>query len=482
MPRTYHRVVRAGSLIRADDLRQVRDFVDDDMSQLPPDLRYDFQWAPSAIQAETIIPAKYLTDLRDAIEVLWDYKSRPPLPFWTSGVTPGGASNSRPPTIIRASDVNDLRYWLDVYEANHPHGIGLDTLSCDPSTNGRPVISTAWVTNIYDLRKEDSPLLVRCDIKGPRNGPGEPPGSASFTTDDYDGYKLAFDRFGVRSIPIFAVLTRQFYQPDGILPSAPLTSNFSNSYIDGFADAAHEFATRMSGRGVQGYIIWNEPNYTQEPLDEEHFAALMYQSYQRLKSLAEVYWGGVIFGEAPSSNPDAADQNALWYIGGRYDQNTGALISRGIYDWLIHWKKAGADSEGSYGPWPWTGVNAHVHHDRTENNVNNNLGRLNEETGITGLKGIQDKYGDKSIMIIGEWGIQIGPGSGNPASGMSNVFPFLKKWAEYCFYHSHHVIRPQFPEWGIVRYAVEAPACPNGTCVTSFIQPYYNAFDALAGL
>ncbi|MFN8637442.1 MAG: hypothetical protein U0893_26620 [Chloroflexota bacterium] len=478
MPRTYHRVLRTGSLIRADDLRQVRDFVDQDMSQLPPDLRYQFAWPPSAIQAGTPIQARYLTDMRDAIQVLWNYKSRPPLPGWTSGTTPGGPSNSRTPTIIRASDVNDLRFWLAVYEANHPHGIGLDTLSCDPSQSGRPEISQGWVDNIHALRTASPPLLVRCDVRGP----GSPPGSANFSADDYDGYKRAFDKFkgttSGQNIPVFALLTRQFHQPAGLNPSEGLgPTTFSNAYIDSFVNAAHAFATQMSGHGVQGYIIWNEPNANQEPLDPEHFAAMIYQVYQQLQSLGEIYWGGVIFGEAPPSNPDQADVNALNFIGSTYDSETGALIQRGIYDSLLYWKKAGTDNEGSYGPWPWTGVNAHVHHDRTKNNVDHNLGRLNTQTSVLGLKGIQDKFGDSSIMIIGEWGIQ----NGRPSSGMSHVYPFFRDWAEYMFYHSHHAIVPGNVQWGIVDYVQFGPLCPDGFCVTNHREPYYSAFDALAG-
>ena len=188
MGRSYSDVVVPGRPMRAMHVSTLRDYIDEDKAQVPPAYRYTFSW--SNIQAGDPVLAKYFTEMRDAIQLLWNFKGRGSIPNWTSDTTPGGPSNNRAQTIIRASDVTDLRLWLDQYEDNHARKQqGIDSKSYDPSygtpSDPHPIVldydingdeSWNWVSDISQLTHDPvyGPLYVRTVISSPNAGTQNP--------------------------------------------------------------------------------------------------------------------------------------------------------------------------------------------------------------------------------------------------------------------------------------------------------------------
>ncbi|MCL5075751.1 MAG: hypothetical protein M1136_08940 [Chloroflexi bacterium] len=105
--------VAPGSPIRAFDIQEVINAINNNRSAagLEP-----FPWTDPVVAAEMPIKAVHFTEMRQAIQGLWSSKSMGALPNWSSGVTPGGPSAGTAATIIYASDLTDLRGWLNQYE------------------------------------------------------------------------------------------------------------------------------------------------------------------------------------------------------------------------------------------------------------------------------------------------------------------------------------------------------------------------------
>src|SRR5688572_645531 len=127
--------VMPGFPIQSNDVSTLRNAIDQDLAAagLAPQA---WTWA-NVVPGSTIL-AKYYLEMRSAIQRLWDFKARGPLPLWTGGVAPGGPSAGTAATPIRASHVTDLRFWLNLYENNAAHSQGITSLSYDPTIQPAP--------------------------------------------------------------------------------------------------------------------------------------------------------------------------------------------------------------------------------------------------------------------------------------------------------------------------------------------------------
>ena len=74
--------------------------------------------------------AKHITEIRDAIQGLWTQRGKGTVPMWSSGVTPGGTSLGTTATRVLASNVNDLRTWMNQFVDNG-NKYGIHTLVQD---------------------------------------------------------------------------------------------------------------------------------------------------------------------------------------------------------------------------------------------------------------------------------------------------------------------------------------------------------------
>ena len=80
----------------------------------PPVVWTDGSPLPSTMS----VKAKYVIELRDAIQALWNKDDRKLglIPNWTTGVVPGLPAPTQPSILIRETDVTDLRKWFNHYE------------------------------------------------------------------------------------------------------------------------------------------------------------------------------------------------------------------------------------------------------------------------------------------------------------------------------------------------------------------------------
>ena len=86
--------------------------------------------ASNQLPSGTPIKAKHITEIRDAIQGLWTKRSKGTVPTWSSGVTPGGPSLGTTATRVLASNVNDLRSWMNQFVDNG-NKYGIHTLVQD---------------------------------------------------------------------------------------------------------------------------------------------------------------------------------------------------------------------------------------------------------------------------------------------------------------------------------------------------------------
>lgn len=107
--------------------------------------------------------AIHFTELRLAIQELWNLKLLGTLPAWTVGAFP---STSRP---VSVRDINDLRGWVNQYEgsSNPIDPQGLVSLSFDPvSDSSGDQVSSGWANDAAALLPPAPvPLLRRVRSK-----------------------------------------------------------------------------------------------------------------------------------------------------------------------------------------------------------------------------------------------------------------------------------------------------------------------------
>lgn len=446
MGRRFRSAASAGSRILAADIAELRTFIDQDYSQAFPPPHPPFPWSWTNVVAGDRILAKHFKQMRDAIQELWTFKGRGALPMWSSGVNPGGESLGTAPTRIRASDLTDLRRWLNQYEDNHPPGDqGIDSFGYDPRSSAKSLITAAWAQDVKDLAL-DKPLFVRANVKADGvDGPVDLP-----------KYRQALNYYRDKGLRVFALFTREFYEPAGVDPDAALDpTDLANPYIRVFSDRARDVATDLNANaGVQDYIIWNEPNVTSTHLDEDRFGALVYHCRSKIPVGLRLYWGGIQFGPGSGDQPD---QNALSYI-------------TNVYNWLFN--------NQLVGPWPWDGVNIHIHNDsRSDNQLN----AIHDS-----MDAIMVSRGDPGALIVGEWGVtqeeqRNDPGWNpvHPANPMAGVLNNVKLWASVMFFFQHGNNVEGSSTWGVHQFS-EAPGNP-GQYVLGVETNLHGPLDALVG-
>ncbi|MCC7371591.1 MAG: hypothetical protein IT306_24445 [Chloroflexi bacterium] len=202
MGRTYTDVVVGGRAMLSDHVSTLRTYVDQDKQSVPAPYRYSFSWN-NIVSGDRVL-AKYISELRSAIQLLWNFKARGPLPSWTAAGSPGGDSNGDAATVIRASHITDLRRWLNQYEDNHaPKQQGINSKSYSSNDGRHPIVfdhdvsgdeSWNWVGAVRELTSdvEYGPIYIRTVIDTRNNGQSDP---SSSNPDDYAGYNQAFYRY-----------------------------------------------------------------------------------------------------------------------------------------------------------------------------------------------------------------------------------------------------------------------------------------------
>lgn len=74
-------------------------------------------WTDNPVTSNVRIRAIHFTEIRNAIQTLWNQKTMGAIPSWTAGSAPSSTRS------IRASDINNLRGWLNSYETNTTGGV-----------------------------------------------------------------------------------------------------------------------------------------------------------------------------------------------------------------------------------------------------------------------------------------------------------------------------------------------------------------------
>lgn len=214
--------IRRGEAILATDITELRDEIKQqgNLAGLNPPIT----WNPATISQGDRILASHFREMRAAIQRLWNSKNRGPLPMWSSGTRPGGPSEGVPSTSILATDVTDLRRWLDVYIDNHPR-LGMDTKSYDAAARNRPVTDTSggdsnhgpWVPDIAALMPAaPGHFMVRCIVNSPvewedESGPNDNRWNIPWNNSDRSNYRDTFQliRESTGSI-VYALLAPSF--------------------------------------------------------------------------------------------------------------------------------------------------------------------------------------------------------------------------------------------------------------------------------
>ncbi|MFN0073809.1 MAG: hypothetical protein ACKVVP_20205 [Chloroflexota bacterium] len=473
MPFSYPDVVQAGLPANASHISTLRANIDSITPNVPLPYRYTFSWIN--IGPGALIQAKYLTEMREAIQRFWNFKSRGLLPGWSSGVTPGGASTGQPPTLIRASDITDLRRWLNQYQDNHaPRQQGIDTKSYDANNPARPIVlDTAvagdanwnWVGDVRGLW--NSPvhgrLRVRTVITAPGNGVG------SLDLGDILSYNAAFERYGNAEIKVYALIGSEFYRRDpNIDPyvdlNASLNTAGTNAYIEGFSARAASlvFDPNLYFQNVTGYIIYNEPNVggTVQP---GNFAALLRRCRERMGPDVILYAGGL-------------------QVGPGYDPNP-IIYLEAMYTWLMNHAPPGTG-------WPWSGVNFHFHHNnRSEVDIDD---FFKGRGGDPGLLTLMKDRGDGGDVIIGEWGVTQQDFATSPGSLSELYGNLIAHDPTIMFFFAHQPVddpvHPGTRTWGLRNEPLIILPVP-GQSIQAFRLTseagadgaFYTAYDTLIG-
>jgi hypothetical protein len=416
MARNWGNPVTSASPIRATHVSVIRSAIDEDKALVPAPYRYNFSWS-NVVSGDRIL-AKHFTEMRSAIQLLWDFKSRGSMPGWSGPSAPAVGA------VIRASHVTDLRTWLNQYEDNHaPFQQGIDSKSYDPSDSRLPIIQDQprgqtpniwdWPADVHNLGPVKG-LYVRTNIVAP----GAELGRDELTATQIQSYNTAFARYvehrsGFADIQVYPVLSREFANP-AFDPRAPLV-NRTNEFIEEFSRRVSIVTNPAGGfTNVAAFIIWNEPNVnasdlTGTYLPETHFAALMRRCRERSPSSVPLYCGGLQFG------PD-------------FDPNPADYMDK-VYDWF---NTEGLRPDPSF-TYPWVGINIHLHNkDRTTEQVAADFADIREA---------KSNAGDDGELIVGEWGITQESFSAD-ATRLTDLYSDIRANApDVMFFHAHHGLR-----------------------------------------
>ncbi len=202
---------------------------------------------------------------------------------------------------------------------------GINALTYDPNSN--QIATDDLVRDIIDLGSTlpagKNPLMMRSKV--------EASSSANGNVLNIVNFKNAFQLYANHGIATHAILPREF-DNSGYDPNGPLwPGNLNNDYINDFSNRATDFASQLTANGLRSYFIWNEPNNNGQGsyLDEQHFAALLYQCYNRMKSvpgIGMIYAGSFTWPLGTFSDPSYCTQlvrNYLANVKAHLDANSG---------------------------------------------------------------------------------------------------------------------------------------------------------------
>jgi hypothetical protein len=449
-------------MVRAANVLELRAYVNQDLA----DAGLGQQIWVDNVGPGVPVRAQHIVELRGALQRLWDFKGRGLLPPW-SGVPPTAGGP------IRASHITDLRYWLNSYETNHAQGQGISSHSY--AAEAGVGIDGAWADEIRDLYFNPSAfgsaqrLVVRCEMVFPWNV------TPSQVAAILPSYKAAFDLYTSRGCDVIALFSPRFYRQTGLVPNAELAPDLisgrrlSNAYLNEFGNRARQVSDYLSANtAVFEYMIWNEPNGnpldTTSYLDELHFAALMDNCYSvDMPNAFRIYCGGILV--PPSGVPGFAP-----YVSAVYAN----VVNAGL-------------AQGTTGrPWPWDGINLHIHHNRSD------IAAI----GSTIRQIKNDENFDPALLIVGEWGVTLSAGP----TALSGAYVGIRDEVrpDLMMYFSHpYTNEGAQGEWGLRCYNESGAglrlcfADPPGPCTWCTGNPayraaqgrtnLYGAFDSIVG-
>lgn len=256
---------------------------------------------------------------------------------------------------------------------------GISSITVDYEGGSEHYIRSDWPQDILNLGArlptDQRPLDVRTTIIAK-------PWDKEVNVDLYNSI-LRHYRDRTPSIPVSGVIGLQFRPATpSLVPNGPLWADGLNSdYINDFSNRAADHAARMWNDGLRGYFVWNEPNNTSLPeayLNNDRFAAMLYQTYWRVKAMApgmRVMMGGILWPANAWGDPAAATTHVY---------NT----LQAVYN---HLSARGALANGV----PWDAVNVHVHHRHNVSEMQSLRAAINAAI---------PSYHQKPI-VVGEWGL-----------------------------------------------------------------------------
>lgn len=227
-------------------------------------------------------------------------------------------------------------------------------------------------------------------------------------------YQSVFSRYAGQGIATHGILTSEFDHQGGTGSGFQVTdglNGLNNNYINDFSFRAADFAGKLKDNGLKSYFIWNEPNDSNPKNgnyipDARNFAALMYQSYHRIKAENTggfVYMGGLLWPNGPVTPTEATD-SLVGYL-------------RTAYQYL----------QANSGGIPWDAVNVHVHHCNFQNS---DMDYLRSQLDL--LKG---QFSDGTPIYVGEWGLQHFEGAQEGC--MLNAFTWIRNHFQAMWYFQH---------------------------------------------
>src|SRR5581483_5946327 len=358
-----------------------------------------------------------------------------PTMFWTDGVDVDGQRAIYKRKLADGSDV--LSYPVDYNVACIACDLALQTeqgvnsFCYDPNTGSPPgsvpsSIDQNWVDNILALSSPNETLLVRCGVVEPLAG-----WAADASTDpNVAGYDAALAVYRSAGVRVFVLFPPEFHLGDQAHWNDPLDGNFTNAYITEFSDLATSIAGALHAGSsqVSGFIVWNEPNNDPTLLLPENFGALLYQCWNKLNAsigagLFNLYWGGIDLAVEGAEHPDPVAE-CQSFVNDVYTAVSGP--------------------KGPNNPWPWCGVNVHVHRLRTIDFANSLFQMIDD---------LQAFWNDPAEVIVGEWGATVEDECAAPGSLSALFFALarcnLPPAKMFLFSHPEH---DQDGRWALIYY------------------------------
>lgn len=353
------------------------------------------------VSGSTPIKSAHFNQLWGAIQDLWFRRGMGNLPSWSAGSVP---STQR---TIRASDVNNLRQWVNAYESSTKNDDpqGIVTLSYDPN---QAIITQAWVDDVKDIGSRlphpdvQTKLLVRTNIRA-NSSNNELPTS---------NFRTAMSLWNNNGFDVGAVITTEFLNWDKIPrePGEPASYywpnqeldqydqsgrlGLANRYILNFAARAANFAQDMAAYGLTKYWIWNEPdadgiippgNTFDSPgsLAPEVFRSLLYQTASAIRAVV------------PNATLYLGSLQVPYFTGDPHSKvDTAASFLSQMYDYLNSHGISPVSPSIGYG---WDALSINI-----EGLFDSTYPQYIHDT----LTPVITEGNDKPSLIVGEWGVQ----------------------------------------------------------------------------